>query len=142
VNESLALADACLSALAVAFMIGGWRAVKRRDLAAHRRRMLAAALASACFMVLFVIRFVGYGFRRFGGEGLARVVYSLVFFTHEPIAVVNIPLVIAALVLGLRDSRAAHREVARMAFPIWLYAALSGIAIYLLLLMFPADTRG
>ena len=48
----------------------------------------------------------------------------------QPLAVVNVPLVIAALVLGLLRNYPAHREVAPFAFWIWIYVALTGLAIY------------
>jgi putative membrane protein len=133
-NELLALCDALLSAAAIAFMILGVRAIRRgRNVARHLRCMVAAFCCSALFLLIFGVRFVEFGFRPFGGHGAARVFYSVVFFTHEPLAVINVPLVVAALVLGARGSFATHREVARMAYPIWLYVAATGVLLYLLL---------
>jgi uncharacterized membrane protein YozB (DUF420 family) len=43
------------------------------------------------------------------------------------------PLAIALIVLGLRDRRAQHRRLARVAWPIWLYVSVTGVAIYVLL---------
>ena len=38
--------------------------------------------------------------------------------------------------LGLRDERARHRRLARIAWPIWMYVSITGVAIYLLLYPF------
>jgi putative membrane protein len=134
VNETLALIDALLSAASVVFMVCGVRAIRReRNLARHLRCMSAAFGCSALFLLLFGVRFVEFGFQPFKGEGLARVVYSAVFFTHEPLAVINVPLAVAALLLGARRSFAAHREVATVAYPIWLYVAVTGVLLYGLL---------
>jgi uncharacterized membrane protein YozB (DUF420 family) len=140
-NQLLATIDALFSVAAIVFMVRGVRAIRRGDVERHRRCMLTAFVASASFMVLFVVRFATFGFRPFVGHGLMRVAYSLVFFTHEPMAVVNIPLVLAALVLGLRRSDAAHREIVGMAYPIWLYAASTGVALYVLLYVVPSGSR-
>jgi putative membrane protein len=132
-NGLLAVTNACLSTVSVACMTAGFRAIRARRVALHRNLMIAAASASAVFMVLFVARFVRYGFTHFGGAGAMKVVYTVVFYTHEPIAVVNVPLVVAALILGLTKSLRAHKEVAQVALPAWLYAAVTGVGLYLLL---------
>src|SRR5678816_1123039 len=98
--------------------------------------MLAATACGALFLVVFVVRFARFGFRPFGGRGAWRVAYLAVFFTHEPVAVVNVSLVLAAAILGLRRSDAAHREVARMAWPVWVFVALTGLLLYLMLIAF------
>jgi hypothetical protein len=62
-----------------------------------------------------------------------RVVYTVLLFSHEPLAVINIPLVVAALVLGLRRADASHRGVAPFAFWIWGYVLVTGIVLYAVL---------
>ena len=79
------------------------------------------------------MRFVRFGFSAFHGGGAWRALYFAVFFSHEPLAVVNVPLVVCALGLGLAGWHRAHREVARIALPIWLYVAATGVVLYLLL---------
>jgi putative membrane protein len=133
VNETLALANACVTAVAVVCMTAGFVAIRRKNIARHRRLMIAATTASALFMVGFVVRFARFGFRPFSGGAGWRNVYQLVFFTHEPLAVINVPLVLGALTLGLRRRFKTHREVARVALVVWLYVCLSGIAVFALL---------
>ena len=136
-NGQLALANACLSTTSIVCMTSAFFAIRRKRVTLHRNLMISAVAASALFMVLFVVRFVRYGFAHFGGSGAMKVVYGIVFYSHEPIAVVNVPLVIAALVLGLRRSFRAHKEVAQWALPLWLYAAVTGVALYVLLYLVP-----
>jgi uncharacterized membrane protein YozB (DUF420 family) len=45
-------------------------------------------------------------------------------------------LAIVLIVLGLRDDRARHRRLARIAWPIWIYVSITGVLIYLLLYPF------
>jgi putative membrane protein len=132
-NAALALVDALFTAASLACLLLGYRAVRRKQIERHRRFMLGAFGASAAFMIVFVIRFASFGFGAFHGSGVVRGVYLGVFLSHEPLAVINVPLAIAAVILGLRRSIAAHREVARIAFPIWVYVAITGLAIYALL---------
>jgi putative membrane protein len=131
VNARLALANAALVSLSAVFMLLGYAAIRRRQIERHRNYMLAAFVTSAVFMVLFVARFVKFGRQPYVGPKL--VLFNVLFFSHEPLAVVSLPLVISALVLGLRRIDRTHREVAQFALPIWLYAALSGVVLYALL---------
>jgi putative membrane protein len=136
-NDSLALANACLSAISVSFAIAGVRAIRRKNVTLHRNRMVAAAATSFAFLVLFVFRFVAFGFKPFGGGAVLHAVYMTLLLTHEPMAVINVPLVIVALMLGLRGAFSAHREVARVAWPIWIFVLVTGILIYLLIYRLP-----
>lgn len=131
-DAALAAADALLATASIAFLVAGYRAIRARRIERHRALMLAAAASSAAFMVLFVFRFATFGFAGFAGTGGWKGLYYAVLLVHEPLAVINIPLVLVALVLGLRRS-SAHPEVARPALLIWLVAAATGVLLYALL---------
>lgn len=131
-NSMLAGVNAVCTSASLACLVLGYRAIKRKQIARHERLMIGAFLTSALFMIVFVIRFATFGFAKFQGTGLVHWIYLPIFLSHEPIAVVNVPLAIATLVLGLRRSVAAHREVARFALPIWMFVAATGIALYVL----------
>lgn len=135
-NAHLAGVNAALSAGALACMAVAYRAIRRRAIARHRNYMLAAVGLSTAFMVLFVIRFVVYGFRPFAGHGVWKGVYYGVLFAHEPIAVLSVPLVLVAVGLGLRRAR-VHAEFARPALLIWAISCATGVLIYLLLYQLP-----
>jgi putative membrane protein len=132
-NRLLAFVDAAFTSVALVCLLLGYQAIRRRQIDRHKRLMLTAFFASALFLAVFVARFAMFGFAKFQGTGVARGVYLGIFLSHEPLAVVNIPLAIAALVLGLRGSFAAHREVARFAFPMWVYVATTGLLLYVML---------
>jgi putative membrane protein len=131
-DAALALADTVMAVISIVAMIAGWRAIRRRRVRRHRALMLTAAGASAAFMALFVYRFVRFGFGGGEGEGARAIAYRIVSVAHEPVAVINIPLVLCALGLGLAGKWEAHKEVARIALPVWLYVAVSGVVLYAL----------
>jgi putative membrane protein len=132
-NHALALVNATCTLVSLVCLVLGYRAIRRAQVERHERLMLGAFAASALFMVVFVIRFATFGFAPFTGTGVTRGIYLAVFLSHEPLAVVNVPLAIATLVLGLRRSVTAHREVARIALPVWVYVAVTGLVIYVML---------
>jgi putative membrane protein len=134
--STLALANGVLSTAALACLVAGYRAIRRRAIARHRNFMVAAFACSAAFLIVFTLRFVTFGFRPFAGTGAWRGVYYGLLFTHEPIAVISVPLGIVALGLGLARAR-AHREVARPTAIIWGISAATGVLLYLLLYLTP-----
>ena len=136
VGATLAAADTLLAIASIALMLAGYRAIRARRIERHRAFMLGAAASSAAFMILFVTRFAWFGFHPFAGAGMWKGVYYGLLFLHEPLAVVNIPLVLVSLVLGLRRS-SAHPEVARPALVVWLTAASSGVLVYAMLYLWP-----
>lgn len=138
-NSALALANVCLSTASAVCAVGAVRAIRRKRVRSHRNLMLAAVVASALFMMSFVLRFVWFGSKPFHGHGVLRGVYLAVFFSHEPIAVISVPLVLTALGLGLARSVAAHREVATIAYPVWLYSLVTGVIIYVFLYLLPGQ---
>lgn len=137
-NGALALANAGLTAASVSCMLLALRAVRRKQVERHRNLMLAAASASFLFLVLFVFRYVRFGPTPFRGRGPWRWLFDAVLFSHEPLAVVNVPLVGFALAFGLLRRDDLHREFAAVAFPVWLYVSATGLLIYVLLYVFPA----
>lgn len=131
--DALALGEATCTAIALAAIVGGRRAIRQGDRTGHRSRMLIGAAASACFLALFVVRFVRFGPTPFDGSGVARGFFLAVYFTHEPLAVANVVLVIAALLLAWRGSFRWHREVASLAYPVWLFVTVTGLVLWALL---------
>jgi putative membrane protein len=128
-SELLAFLDTVFAVSAAVCLVRGYRAIKRRAIERHRAFMVAAFVFSAAFLVLFVIRFVTFGFR-YGGTGVARGIYYGLLFAHEPIAVLSVPLACVTLGLGLRRSP-SHAEIARPTLVMWLVSCATGAILFL-----------
>ena len=109
----------------------------------HRRLMLTAAAASALFLISYLTYHAQVGSVPFPGRGGIRVFYFAVLLSHTVLAVVNLPLVLRTLFLGLKRRDDKHRRLARWAFPIWLYVSVTGVIVYVMLyhLYPPASIR-
>jgi putative membrane protein len=133
-NEAMALTNAVLTAGSLGCLWRGWRAVKRKDIERHKRWMLGASALGAAFLVVFVARFYLYGMTEFKPRHAAlRALFYAIYFTHEPLAVLNVALAGSALLLGLARRDALHKEIAPTAFWVWVYVAATGLALYALL---------
>lgn len=132
-GAAIATAEVACVLVSLAAMSRGYLLVRRGDVAAHRRWMLAAFAASAAFLVLFVGRVATWGVQSWQVAGPRRVPAFGAMVLHDGAAVASIPLVLVALALGLSGRVAAHREVAPWALGLWLYAAITGVASYVVL---------
>lgn len=133
--SQLPAVNAALNACAAVLLVRGRRLAREGRIAAHRRTMLAAFAASSLFLALYVLHKASRGFvnTTFHATGAAKLAYLVLLASHVTLAMAVPPLAIALVVLGTRDRRAAHRRLARVAWPIWIYVSFTGVVIYLLL---------
>jgi len=131
--------NAALNAIATGLLVLGRRFAKRKELEAHARTMVAAFGVSSLFLVFYVSHKVWRSFENtpFPGEGAARGVYLLILATHVVLAMTVPVLAICLIWLGRSDRRDAHRRLARVAWPIWIYVSVTGVVIYGMLYHWP-----
>lgn len=132
----LATLNALLNSLSAILMLLGFRAIKARRTATHRKFMLAAFTSSALFLASYLTRFSLFQDTPFAGQGAVRYVYFAILIPHVILAVLVTPAVIQTLRLGLRDERARHKRLARWVFPVWVYVSVTGVLVYLFLYQF------
>lgn len=100
---------------------------------AHRRVMLTAFLLSCVFLISYVIYHSQAPDTAYGGMGWVRPVYFFVLISHIVLAPVVLPLALYTVLRGLRSELSRHRRVARWTFPVWLYVAVTGVVVYLMM---------
>jgi uncharacterized membrane protein YozB (DUF420 family) len=125
--------NAALNLTCFIFLVMGRVAIARGDRATHKRRMLAAFYTSAIFLVSYLIRFATTGAHKYPGDGVDRIIYFVMLFSHMALAVVLVPLVIGALRRALRGDYAAHIRIVKFTWPIWVYVSVTGVLVYLML---------
>jgi putative membrane protein len=132
-GDLLAPVNATLNLISALCLIAGYLFIRRREARRHRAAMVGAVSASILFLGSYLVRIGLTGTHRFAGEGVARTVYLWILFSHMIMAVVAVPLVIRLLILVRRRRFHDHARLARWAYPVWLYASFTGIAVYVLL---------
>jgi uncharacterized membrane protein YozB (DUF420 family) len=129
----LAPVNAALNFASFVCLVLGYRFIRSGNRDAHRKAMLGAVTASVLFLVFYLTRFALTGTHRFAGEGMARMVYLVILFSHMVLAVVVVPLVLRLLYLAFKERFQEHRRLARWTFPVWMYVSVTGIVVYLML---------
>jgi putative membrane protein len=125
--------NAALNLTAASLLVSAWFAIRRRDVAGHRARMLAAVAVSTVFLVSYLIRFAVSGVHRYPDVGWSKTVYLVILGTHTVLAATVPFLAARALYLAWKQRFPEHRRIARIAFPIWFYVSVTGVVVYLML---------
>ena len=128
------LSTACIVLSGVSLLLGWYFIRADRNMVRHRNTMLTASTFAALFLVFYVTRWSLYGSKLFDGTGGWRLVYFTTLVPHILLAIALGPMALRLIFLALRKRDfAAHRRLARVTLPVWLYVAASGWLIYYLL---------
>ena len=127
--------EATLNGVATVLITTGFVFIRKGDRSAHRACMLAAAVASALFLVFYVTyhALMRVAHTPFGGEGPIRWIYFVILWTHIPLAALIAFLVPRTFIFALKGNFERHRAWARVTFPIWFYVSITGVLVYLFL---------
>ena len=108
-------------------------AIKNGKRKTHEYLMKTAIGLSALFLLMYVAYHMTADSTKFGGEGTIKYIYFFILLTHIVLSVVIIPLVLITFVRALSQSFDRHRKIARITFPIWLYVAITGVIVYIMI---------
>jgi putative membrane protein len=125
--------NALLNGSAAAFLSAGYVFIRKRQIRAHRACMIAAVALSSLFLVGYLAHHAQVGSVPFRGSGGLRALYLAILIPHVLLAAPVVPLALFTIWRGLKGNVPAHRRIARVTLPIWLYVSLSGVVIYWML---------
>ncbi len=131
--SDLPLVNATLNGISAVLLAVGYGFIRRRQIARHRRCMLAAFFTSTLFLVSYVTYHAQAGSRLFPGHGPIRLVYFTILITHVFLAAAILPLSLLTLRRAWTGRFEAHRRIARWTLPIWIYVSITGVVIYVML---------
>jgi putative membrane protein len=134
-QEGLTLVSTALIVLSGLSLLTGWWLIRaRRDMARHRVAMLTATTCAGLFLVAYVTRWALFGSKPFPYDGIWKTLYLANLIPHIILATAVGPMAVRLIYLAsVRRDYAAHRRLARVTLPIWLYAAASGWLVYYML---------
>jgi putative membrane protein len=108
-------------------------AIKNRRQKLHENLMKFAIGLSVAFLVMYVAYHMTAESTPYGGEGALRYVYFFILITHIGLSIIIIPFVLVTYVRALAGNFARHRKLARITYPMWLYVAVTGVIVYLMI---------
>lgn len=117
---------------ALALIIALW-AIKSKKQLLHERLMKFAICLSVLFLTMYIAYHMTSDSTKFGGEGAIRYVYYFILITHILLSIIVIPFVLITYVKAITKNFDKHKKIARITFPVWLYVAISGVIVYLMI---------
>lgn len=122
-----------INGLTALVLILAVRAIKNGNRATHERLMKTAIGLSVLFLLMYVAYHMTSDSTSYGGEGFIRYVYFFILITHIALSIIIIPLVLFTYVRALAERFDRHKKLARITYPIWLYVAITGVIVYLMI---------
>ena len=116
----------------VLLIIAVW-AIKNKKRLLHERLMKTAILCSVVFLMMYLAYHMTSDSTKFGGEGAIKYIYLFILLTHILLSIVVIPFVLLTYVKAITNDFEKHKKIAKITFPLWLYVAVSGVVIYVLI---------
>lgn len=138
---------AAINALTAIFLIIAVMQIKRGNKSAHELLMKVAIGLSVLFLILYIVYHITSDSTKFGDAnydgvvsaverasiGAFSYVYYFILLTHIVLSVVVIPFVLITYVRAITGRFEMHRKIAKITFPLWLYVAVTGVVVYILI---------
>jgi putative membrane protein len=124
-QAALNMTAACLAGAAFFF-------VRRGNRTAHKTLMITALIVSSVFLVFYLHYHYQVGNIPFAGQGAIRPIYFSILASHVVLAVIMVPMILAAVIFAVQGRFDRHRRIARWTLLVWVYVSVTGVLIYLL----------
>lgn len=124
---------AAINGLTALVLVAAVVAIKNGNRRWHERLMTTAIALSLLFLVMYIGYHMTAESTKFGGEGMIRYVYFILLISHIILSVAVIPLVLISYIRALTERFDQHKKIAKITFPIWLYVAVTGVIVYLMI---------
>lgn len=108
-------------------------AIKKQKRKRHERLMKTAIALSVAFLVMYVAYHMTSDSTKFGGEGMVKYIYYFLLITHIFLSIIIIPFVLITYVRAISNNFDRHKKIARITFPMWLYVAVTGVIVYMMI---------
>lgn len=137
--------NAVLNGLATILLMVGYWFIRKGEKEKHKLTMLTAFGTSILFLGFYLLyhfalqSYTGNASRKFEGQGLIRPIYYFILLTHVVLAAGVPVLAWVTIRRGLKQQWEAHRRIAKITFPIWLYVSITGVVIYFMLYHMPGS---
>ncbi|MTG96831.1 MULTISPECIES: DUF420 domain-containing protein [Myroides] len=118
---------------AVLLVIAVYAIKKKKNVKLHERLIKLCICCSVAFLAMYVAYHMTSIETSYGGEGFIRYVYFFILITHILLSIIIIPFVLVTFVRGIAGAYERHKKLARITYPMWLYVAVTGVIVYLMI---------
>ena len=124
---------ATLNGLTAILLVVAVFQIKKGNRKIHGRIMKLCIVLSVLFLVMYVTYHMTSDSTSYEGVGVLRYVYFFILISHILLSIGVIPFVLITYVRALLGNFEKHKKIAKITFPIWLYVAITGVIVYLMI---------
>lgn len=124
---------ATINAVTAVLLVLAVISIKNGNKKRHAQLVTSAVVCSLLFLLGYITYHITSDSTKFGGEGFAKYLYYILLISHIVLSVAVLPLVMITYLKGWAGNLPSHKKLARITFPIWLYVAISGVVVYLMI---------
>jgi len=124
---------ATINGLTSVILVIAFFAIKNKNIVLHENLMTTAIWCSGVFLVMYVAYHMTSDSTKFGGEGVIKYVYYFILLTHILLSIIIIPFVLITYVRAITNNFEKHKRIAKITFPLWLYVAVTGVVVYIMI---------
>ena len=124
---------ASINALTALILVVAYVAIRQKKIKLHESLMKTAIALSLVFLVMYVAYHMTSDPTPFGGDGIVKYIYYFILISHIILSIGIIPMVLVTYVRAIAKRFADHKKISVITFPIWLYIAITGVVVYLMI---------
>ena len=124
---------ATINGLTALILIIAYVAIRNKKIKLHETLMKIAIGLSLVFLAMYVAYHMTSDSTPYGGQGMIRYFYFFILISHIVLSIGIIPMVLVTFVRAISKRFADHKKIAVITFPIWLYIAITGVIVYLMI---------
>ena len=124
---------ASINGLTAILLIISVQLIKKKKRKLHELLMKICIGLSLLFLVMYIAYHMTSDPTPYGGEGTIRYVYFFILISHILLSIAVIPFVLITYVRAITNDIVLHKKIAKITFPLWLYVAVTGVIVYLMI---------
>jgi len=124
---------ASVNAVTALVLVIAFIAIQNKKITLHKRLMQFAISLSLAFLVMYVAYHMTSDSTKYGGEGFVKYFYYIILITHILMSIIVIPFVLITYVRAITNNIERHKKIAKITFPLWLYVAITGVVVYIMI---------
>lgn len=122
---------ATINGITAIILVGALIAIKKKNMQLHRALIRLALLLSLLFLVCYVAYHMTSDPTPYGGS--LKTIYYAILISHIILSVAVVPLVLFTYLFAWQGNYERHKKWTKIAWPLWLYVAVTGVVVYVMI---------
>ena len=125
--------NALINGTVAVLLLLGLLLVKTKKYMLHKKVMNFAIILSVLFLLSYIAHHLLADSTTYGGEGAVKTMYYIILISHILLAGLSLPFILFTNYRASIAEFSAHKRLAKIVYPIWLYVAITGVVVYLMI---------